>query len=611
MPKLCDVFELPTFTEALLERAGRSGNAVAHVEIGERAGTGARTLTYGELDREARRIASLLQERGAEGTPVLLLYGSTTDFLAAYAGCLYAGAVAVPAPLPGKGPRGRRSDRVSAVLRDTGARWVLTEAGAAPEVSRWLADSLTEGVTCLATDLPGLGDAGAWRPVRSRPDDLAFLQYTSGSVSDPRGVMVSHRNLMDNQRLLRQVLRTDAEDRFGSWLPHFHDMGFIAHLLHPLLLGSLSVQMSATSFVKRPLRWLQAIEEYGVSVGGGPNFAYDLCVERVSDEDIARLDLSRWRLALNGAEPVRASTMDAFTRRFAPAGLRVEAPYPCYGLAEATLLVSAGTPGALYTATTVDPAALDQGRFTPAATVPGGPSRTLTACGAAAGYDLRIVDPESRSELPPGVVGEVWLRGDSVAQGYWRRPAETERTFRATLDTGETGFLRTGDLGALEEGRLYITGRLKELIILNGRNVYPQDIEWTVRGTAAALGAGVGAAFSVDTGGSEQLVVVHEVRASDSDAAGLRSLLRRIQDRVGAEFNIPVGNVLLVRAGSIARTTSGKIQRTLMRTLFLQGALHADFEVLDPAVAALVCSRGAALGEDLLRPEPAGGGGLW
>ncbi|MFH8623360.1 fatty acyl-AMP ligase [Streptomyces vietnamensis] len=604
-----------TFTDLVRERTEALAEADAHIELRHRgAGVSARHLTYGELDRRARRIASVLQERGAAGAPVLLLYSSTADFLTAYVGCLYAGALAVPAPLPGGGHRAGRTDRVASVLRDTGARLVLTESANAPEVSRWLADALVDGVACLATDLPGLGDPDAWRPVRTRPDDLAFLQYTSGSVADPRGVMVSHRNLMANQELLGRVLRTTREDRFGGWLPHFHDMGFIAHLLHPLWLGSHSVQMSPVSFVKRPLRWLRAVQEYGVTVGGGPNFCYDLCTTRITDDEIAGLDLSRWRLALNGAEPVRPATLEAFARRFAPAGLRPEALYPCYGLAEATLLVSAGTPGAPHTTATADPVALEHGLLAPPPRT-SAEGRALAGCGPATGYDLRIVDPESGRELPPGAVGEIWLRGDSVAQGYWRRPAETEETFRATLDDGETGFLRTGDLGATEDGHLYVTGRLKELIILNGRNLYPQDVEYAVRGLAPALNSGVGAAFSVDAGGREQLVLVQELKDTDGDRddeTGRRALVRRIQETVGAEFNVPLANVLLVPAGTVRRTTSGKIQRSLMRALFVEGTLRARHEVLDPAVEALVRFRGTALGDDLLSPEPAGGGsGRW
>ncbi|MEV7028171.1 AMP-binding protein, partial [Kitasatospora sp. NPDC093558] len=327
-----------TFTDLVLDRAEEQPDADAHIELSHYpAGVAERRTTYGELDREARRIASLVRAHGGEGGPVLLLYPSTTDFLAAYLGCLYAGAVGVPAPMPSTAGRAAKVDRVTGVLQDSAARLVLTDSASAPDVSLWLATSFAAGVTCVVTDDPARGDADDWRRPRTGAEDLAFLQYTSGSVSKPRGVMVSHRNLMANHEALRATLRTTGEDRFGGWLPHFHDMGFIAHLLHPLFLGGASVQMSPVSFVKHPLRWLRAIDDHGVTVGGGPNFCYDLCLTRVRDEDVAGLDLSRWRLVLNGAEPVRADTLEAFAARFAPAGLRAGAMYPSYGLAEATL----------------------------------------------------------------------------------------------------------------------------------------------------------------------------------------------------------------------------------------------------------------------------------
>lgn len=350
-----------TFTELLRVRAAELADEDVHIFLREAAGgVQAEHLTYGELDREARRIASCLQEYAVTGEPVLLAFSSTAEFLKAFAGCLYAGAVAVPVPMPGEAGRDKRLNRTTAVLKDTGAKLVLTETAAAPEVALWLARNARPDAACLVTDAPGIGDADAWRPVATRPDDFVFLQYTSGSVSEPRGVTVSHHNLLANQAALQKALRTTREDRFGSWLPYFHDMGLVAHLLHPVWLGSHSVQVTPLSFVKRPLRWLRAIDEYGVTVGGGPNFSYDLCVRRVKDEQIAALDLSRWRLALNGAEPVRPESLDAFAERFAPAGFRPEALYPCYGLAEATLVVSGGVPGTPHVRKDFDRTALER-----------------------------------------------------------------------------------------------------------------------------------------------------------------------------------------------------------------------------------------------------------
>ncbi|MEU6867583.1 fatty acyl-AMP ligase [Streptomyces sp. NPDC046876] len=572
-----------TFTDLVRDRAASRGSADAQVFLHDAGG--AEHVTYAELDRKARALAVRLCEHGAQGQPVLLLYPPGPDFLKAFMGCLYAGAVAVPAPLPGD--RGERLQRVSGILKDTGARMVLTDSANAPEASLWLAMAGRGETVCLATDVEDpAADPAAWQPPRTGPDDLAFLQYTSGSTSQPRGVMVSHRNLMANQEALQHMLGSTEADRFVSWLPHYHDMGLIAHLLHPLFLGSFSVHLSPTSFIRRPMRWLQAIGDYGLTVGGGPNFSYDLCTRRVTDAQLATLDLSTWRLALCGAEPVRAATMDAFARRFAPAGLRAESLYPGYGLAEATLVVSGGAPGTAHSRLTVDEAALEQDVLAPA--VPGTGGRTLVSSGRVRSedFDVRIVDPVGGGELADGRVGEIWLRGDSVARGYWGRPLETSDTFHGRLAGGSGGWLRTGDLGALADGELYVTGRLKDVIILNGRNIYPQDVEWAVRDISPALGAGHGAVFTVETD-REQLVVVHEVRASGADADRLQELVHRIQTLVGRDFDVPAGTIVLVRPGTLRRTTSGKVQRSLMRKLFLEGRLSPLFETVDPAVRAL------------------------
>ncbi|MGW1224583.1 fatty acyl-AMP ligase [Streptomyces sp. NPDC001515] len=607
MPRMSES-RFATFTELLRDRTAELADEDVHVFLRDTAaGPVAEHLTYGELDREARRIAACLQDYGVAEQPVLLAYSSTVEFLKAFAGCLYAGAVAVPVPLPGEAGRDKRLNRTTAVLKDTGAAVVLTETSAAPEVALWLARNTRSAAECLVTDVAEIGDPEAWRPVAARADDLVFLQYTSGSVSEPRGVTVSHRNLLANQASLRTLLRTTREDVFGSWLPYFHDMGLVAHLLHPVYLGSHSVQVTPLSFVRRPLRWLQAIDQYGVTVGGGPNFCYDLCVQRVKDEQIAALDLSRWRLALNGAEPVRAESLDAFAQRFAPAGFRREALRPCYGLAEATLVVSGGEPGTPYTSKEFDRTALERDQAV-GTQAPEARRQTLVGSGAPVDMEVRIVDPLTHHELPPGAVGEIWIRGYSVARGYWRRPTETVRTFRASLNDEESNFLRTGDLGVLEDGELFVTGRLKEVIIINGRNVYPQDVEWAARTVSPALTFGAGAAFSVDAG-REHLVLVQEVRGVG--ATELRAVAQKIQALIGREFEIPAGNVLLVRPGTVRRTSSGKVQRTLMRTLFLDGVIRGEYEVLSPDVWALARAEDVLFGGDLLRPEGADGGRRW
>ncbi|MGW0737470.1 fatty acyl-AMP ligase [Streptomyces sp. NPDC002851] len=610
-----------TFTELFAARAEQLGPADAHVFLPDDAGAPAQHLSYGQLDRAARGLAVRLTERYGviAGQPVLLLYPPGPEFLKAFMGCLYAGAVAVPAPLPG-GRGAERVRRVTGIVRDAGVRLVLTDAEHAPDVSVWLAMSgRGHGVVCLPTDVADpAADPDAWRPPDIGPDDLALLQYTSGSTTQPRGVMVSHRNLLANQAALQRVLGSGPDDRFAGWLPHYHDLGLMAQLLHPLWLGTVAVQLSARAFVKHPARWLRAIDTYGATIACAPDFAYDLCTRRITDDHrIDGLDLSRWRIALNGAEPVRRATLDAFTRRFARAGLRPEAMFPAYGLAEATLCVSGGAPGRPYTYRTVSAPGLEQGELR--APCGGEPTRDLVSSGRVPGFDgcgdfdVVIVDDVGRP-LPDGRVGEIWLRGDSVAQGYWRRQPQTLATFGARTADGRGGFLRTGDLGALDGGELYVTGRIKEVIVRGGRNLYPQDIEWAVRETSTALGAGHGAVFTVPVpvpvpvpggehgggGDREHLVVVHEVHAPYADGERLRALTRRVQTVIGTEFEVPAANVLLVAPGTVRRTTSGKVQRTRMRQLFLDGELAALHEHVDPAVRALIRPEEARLGAVLV-----------
>ncbi|OII69239.1 fatty acyl-AMP ligase [Streptomyces sp. CC77] len=581
-----------TFTELVLERTATRSAADAFVFLPDDArGSVPRHLTFADLDREARRIASWLRSRGAAHRPVLLLYPSSLDFITAFTACLYAGAVAVPAPVPTE--QGRGYTRVAGILRDAEAAAVLTDAAHAPEVAQWLRAEGFTGVPCAATDDPALGDAGAWSAPALTPDSLAFLQYTSGSTSEPKGVAVSHRNLLANQAAIQRSIGTGPDTVCGGWLPFYHDMGLIGHILHPVYLGAPGVLMAPFTFLKRPHSWLRMIGDYGVTTGGGPNFAYDLCVRRVTDAQLATLDLSTWTTANNGAEPVRAETIRAFAERFAPAGFRPEAFFPCYGMAETTLLVSGIPRTAGPRVLDADAAALERGEL--AGARPGRPARSLVSSGVVRDFALAVVDPETCEEKPEGHVGEIWLKGDSVARGYWKRPETNKEVFDAAVSDGSGGhdaggWLRTGDLGALRDGQLYVTGRLKEVLVLAGRNLYPQDVERAVQGADPALGSGAGAVFAVHTD-HEHLVAVQEVRPGT--ATDLPALASAVQRRISAEFAVPAGNVLLVRPGTVRRTTSGKVQRTLMRDLFLQGRVSALHAVLEPAVRALAAPPGA------------------
>ncbi|WP_327371071.1 fatty acyl-AMP ligase [Streptomyces sp. NBC_01217] len=582
-----------TFTELVLERTEARSAADAFIFLPDDArGSVPQHLTSAGLDREARRIASWLQEYGAANRQVLLLYPPGLDFIKAFTACLYAGAVAVPAPLPTE--QGQHFARVFGILRDAEACAVLTDSANAPAISAWLAAEGFSDVPCLATDDPAQGDAGAWHAPSPTPESLAFLQYTSGSTSDPKGVVVSHRNLLANEAAIQRSIGTGPETVCGGWLPFYHDMGLIGHILHPLYLGIPAVLMAPFTFLKRPYRWLKMMGDYGVTTGGGPNFAYDLCVRRVTDAQLETLDLSSWTTACNGAEPVRAETVRAFTERFAPAGFRPETLFPCYGMAETTLLVSGIPRTAGPRVLDVDAEALERGEL--AGPRADEPTRSLVSSGIARDFDVRIVGPETHVAKPGGHVGEIWLKGDSVASGYWKRPQTNQEVFDAAICDGKGGhdgggWLRTGDLGVLQDGELYVTGRLKEMVILAGRNLYPQDVERAVQASDEVFGTGAGAVFAVETD-REHLVAVQEVRPH-SVSTDLHTLASGVQSFISKEFSIPAGNVLLVRPGTVRKTTSGKIQRTLMRKLFLEGQITALYEVLEPAVRELITSAGA------------------
>ncbi|MGW5354257.1 fatty acyl-AMP ligase [Streptomyces sp. NPDC004031] len=569
----------------MLRHAAERPDQEAYVFLpGNSPDAAAQRLTYAQLDAEARRIASWLQRKGAAGGQVLLLYPSGLEFVKAFVGCLYAGSVAVPAPLPGEN---NQSARLTGILRDAEVRAVLTGSADEPGISAWLRASGATGIEVLATDDPTRGEPGEWTRPQLAGESLAFLQYTSGSTSEPKGVMVSHANLLANELAIARVLGTGEGVRMGCWLPAYHDMGLIGHILHSLYAGGSTVLMAPVTFLMRPVRWLQMIGEYGVAVSGSPNFGYDLCLRRITDEQLATLDLSTWRHACNGAEPIRAETVRAFTERFAPAGFRPESFFPCYGMAETTLLVS-GTPADRSPVhRTVDAAALEQGRLAEAGPEAG--TRTLVSSGVVdpADFSVRIVDPDAHTEQPDGQVGEIWVKGASVSSGYWKRPDVNTRVFDAGIVSAggtDTGWLRTGDFGVLEAGQLYVTGRLKEMILINGRNIYPHDVERAVQALHPAFRGGAGAAFSVDDG-EEHLVLVQEFRrAAAQDPA---ALCAEIRAHVRSEFQASC-SVVLVRPAAVHKTTSGKIQRTLMRALLLEGRLEPVHQDLDRQVSRLV-----------------------
>ncbi|OJH34303.1 non-ribosomal peptide synthetase [Cystobacter ferrugineus] len=570
-----EVDQCSTLVDVLRLRATVQGSQLAYrfLSTGDADGE-IDEWTYAQLDFRARAIGSTLQAEKAWGERVLLLYPPGLDFIAAFMGCLYAGAIAVPTYPPDPARLSRTLPRLRAIAQDSGTRFVLTTTPIL-EMAEFLLPEAPElgALRWLASDTPSEELAGAWRPPDITGDTLAFLQYTSGSTGTPKGVMVSHTNVLHNERQVRASFEHDAGSDFVGWLPLFHDMGLIGNVLQPLYLGSRCTLMSPVSFLQRPMRWMEAISRYRARTSGGPNFAYDLCARRATDQDRASLDLSSWTVAFNGAEPIREDTLERFVQAFAPAGFRREALYPCYGLAEATLLVSGALKSEPPVYKMVEGTSLE--RYAVEAASQEQNARCLVSSGRGTiEQRLLIVDPETRLACPPGRVGEIWVSGANVARGYWNRPEETERTFGARLaDSGEGPFLRTGDLGFLDDTELYVAGRIKDLIILRGRNIYPQDVELVVEQVHPRLRQGCCAAFSLEMDGEERLAVAVEMepRGAPVEPPELVAAIRRA---VAEQFGVHAHVVLLLKARTIPKTSSGKIQRHACRLGFLQGSLE-------------------------------------
>ena len=530
-------------------------------------------LTYKELDRQARAIGAWLESLDLVGQRALLLYPPGLEFISAFFGCLYAKVVAVPVYPP---RRNQLLSRLTAIVEDADAKVALTTEAVLKRVKPVMAQtSELQDLTWLATcDVPKAIER-RWEPLDIRGETLAFLQYTSGSTGIPKGVMLSHANLVHNSAMISYAFECTRSTLGVFWLPSYHDMGLIGGILQPLYAGVPNVMMSPMAFLQRPYRWLSAISRFGGTIAGGPNFAYDLCVRKVTPEQRQKLDLSRWKLAFNGAEPVREETITRFSETFAPCGFRREAFYPCYGLAEATLIVSGGFVDEAPKIREVQAAALAVGRIVDAddKTDKAQIRRLVSSGNSLPDEKVVIADPETLSSCPDGHVGEIWVKGLSVAQGYWRKPEATKSTFMAYLeDTGEGPFLRTGDLGFLRDEELHVTGRVKDLIIVRGQNHYPQDIELTVEKSHRRLRSGCGAVFAVEMEGREQLVVVHEIHRRTNGARD--EVFDCIRRDVSREHDLAVDVIVAIKTGSIPKTSSGKIQRHACRDAWLRGTLR-------------------------------------
>ncbi|WP_019504308.1 fatty acyl-AMP ligase [Pleurocapsa sp. PCC 7319] len=531
-------------------------------------------LTYFALDRQARAIAASLQSMEATSKRALLLYPPGLEFIAAFFGCLYAGVVAVPAYPP---RRNQNLSRLLSIMEDSQANFALTTKSLMDKMEERLSLSPElAAISWLTTDDLDSDYASIWQQPKVDIDTLAFLQYTSGSTGKPKGVMLSHGNLLYNEEMVKVAYQHTEKTIFVGWLPLFHDMGLIGNVLQPMYLGIPSFLMSPVDFLQRPFRWLQAISRYRATTSGGPNFAYDLCVRKITPEQIESLDLSSWEIAFNGAETVHAHTLEQFSATFEPCGFRREAFYPCYGMAETALFISGGVKTALPVIQKVEKSALEKNRVVTATNENDEQVQTIVGCGQTwLNQKISIVNPETLTLCPTGNIGEIWVSGSNVAKGYWNRPAETEQTFNAYIaNTGEGPFLRTGDLGFLQDGELFVTGRIKDVIIVRGQNHYPQDIELTVQNSHPALRPSCGAAFTVDVNSAARLVIVQEIERSYLRKLKVNAVVESIRQAVTAEHGLQVYAIVLVKTGSIPKTSSGKIQRHACRAGFLSGSLN-------------------------------------
>ncbi len=540
------------------------------------------SITFSELDFSARKIASALSELPFQSR-IILAFPSGIEFIQAFMGCLYAGMIAIPA-YPPEGSQKRH--RLYNIAQDCNAALLMTSLAIKDKYENRTVECASRTTSSLK-GLPWIAieDLLQSPPLkhsalpRLAPKHVAFLQYTSGSTGNPKGVIVTHANLLSNQKMIEEVFQHDKKTVFASWLPLFHDMGLVGNILQPLYLGIPCYFMSPLTFIEKPIRWLAAISKYRVTTTGAPNFGYDLCLKRIAPEHVRTLDLSCWTIAYNGAEPVKATTIDNFSSKFFPAGFSRSAMFPVYGMAEATLLISGGK---IYTDPCIRYAnrtALETNRIEWANTDQKndlGNYQSLIGNGHPAnGLTVKIVDPYTSIECTNNTVGEIWLKGESISPGYFNKDELSSKCFNQRIlnDGTNQSYFRTGDLGTLDDGQLFITGRLKDIIIVRGKNLYPQDLEQTISTSNAELCLDGCAVFSWNEHGTERIIAIQEVEKQSIRAFDANRAMEKIQTELHDEHGIAVDAILWVKPATIPRTTSGKISRALCKQRYINGLL--------------------------------------
>ncbi|UAN29283.1 fatty acyl-AMP ligase [Serratia ureilytica] len=524
-------------------------------------------LTYGGLLQRIQTVSTSFTVAAA--TPAdraLLLFPSGLDYIASFYACLYSGVIAVPAY-----PMLSHADslRLRVIINDCQPKYILTHSSLKSSLLAWFEQ---EGMPLGKFDVIFVDEIPLIRGASTATTcgEIAFLQYTSGSTGNPKGVMVSNRNLMHNSASIYRSFGHDARSVVVSWLPPFHDMGLVGGILQPLFAGFEANIMSPMTFLRRPLRWLHAISTYGATSSGGPNFSYKLCLKQFNARHMNGIDLSSWKVAFNGAEPIQSGTLAEFEKVFGDYGFSKQAFYPCYGLAEATLFVSGGSPQTRYSRIDADKNALLQYEVARAQT--SSESQRIIGVGAVADNTVLIIDPIHKTVLPDNRIGEIWCAGHSVAQGYWQRPQESEQNFQAYTADGRGPYMRTGDLGFFDKAELYVSGRLKEVVIINGRNYFPADIEHTVQSVSPALRPDCGAVIAVD-GDGEQMIVVQEIERIHQGKVSLYELKEQINARCFQQYGIRPDKIIYVEQSQIPKTTSGKVKRLQIKQAYLSGDL--------------------------------------
>ena len=541
----------------LNQRASQTPNQLAYIFLKNRENQ-EQNITYQQLSQNSKNIAIKLQSLIPKGSRALLLYPQGLEFINAFLGCLYAGIIAVPAYPP---KRNQKMSRLAAIIKDAQPQIILTTSSMLESIKEKLTDIVdSSALQWLATDsLNNDEEELSYIFPNISSDSLAFLQYTSGSTGTPKGVMISHGNIVHNSASIQKAFELTEKSVSVTWLPSFHDMGLIDGIIQPLYTGFLGVILPPESFLQRPIFWLQAITKYRATHSGGPNLGYELCVEKIAPEQQKNLDLSSWVSAFSGSEPIRRRTIENFITKFQSSGFQSQYFYPCYGMAEATLMITGGNIEDEPVYLNVQSELLEN-KIVLKADVGRDNYQQMVGCGHAwLDTEVRIVDPETCTQCADNQVGEIWVSGSSIAQGYWHQPEKTTETFQAKLvDMGERNFLRTGDLGFIQNGELFITGRIKDVIIIWGRNHYPQDIEYSVQQSHKALSLDCGAAFTVEVNNQEKLVIVQEVERTYLRKLAVDEIVSAIRETVALNHGLQVYAILLIKPASIPKTSSGK-----------------------------------------------------